>query len=143
MRQLAQVATVSQLRTAIKLEPDPTPTLIHHPNRSGRSPKPLTGSPPAGGSQLPKVDAAKFDAALQSHQDALIAEWKRDHDDDRRSPNRPPLPGAGEAFMRLVEAGWDADAVRRPHGQHTTVVVHLDVNRRAAALHLGPLLVGG
>ena len=29
---------------------------------------------------------------------------------------------------------------RRPHGQHTTVVVHLDVEARAAALHLGPLL---
>ncbi|MDT5005730.1 MAG: hypothetical protein QOJ24_2906, partial [Mycobacterium sp.] len=46
---------------------------------------------------LPKLDAAKFDAALQSHQDALIAEWKRDHDDDRPSPNRPPLPGTGDA----------------------------------------------
>ncbi len=53
---------------------------------------------------------------------------------------RPPLPGTGEAFMRLVEAGWDAEAARRPHGQHTTVVVHLDVKQRAAALHLGPLL---
>ncbi|WP_459975047.1 HNH endonuclease signature motif containing protein, partial [Mycobacterium sp. MUNTM1] len=29
---------------------------------------------------------------------------------------------------------------RRPHGQHTTVVVHVDVEKRAAALHLGPLL---
>lgn len=27
-----------------------------------------------------------------------------------------------------------------PNGQHTTVVVHLDVEQRAAALHLGPLL---
>ena len=42
--------------------------------------------------------------------------------------------------MRLVEAGWDAEAARRPHGQHTTVVVHLDVEERIAALHLGPLL---
>ena len=42
--------------------------------------------------------------------------------------------------MRLVEAGWDAEAARRPHGQHTTVVVHVDVEQRAAALHLGPLL---
>ena len=42
--------------------------------------------------------------------------------------------------MRLVEAGWDAEATRRPHGQHTTVVVHVDVEQRAAALHLGPLL---
>ena len=42
--------------------------------------------------------------------------------------------------MRLVEAGWDAEAARRPHGQHTTVVMHLDVKERVAALHLGPLL---
>ena len=42
--------------------------------------------------------------------------------------------------MRLIEAGWDAEATRRPHGQHTTVVVHIDVEQRAAALHLGPLL---
>ena len=42
--------------------------------------------------------------------------------------------------MRLVEAGWDAEAARRPHGHHTTVVMHLDVKERAAALHLGPLL---
>ena len=42
--------------------------------------------------------------------------------------------------MRLVEAGWDTEAARRPHGQHTTVVMHLDVQQRAAALHLGPLL---
>ncbi len=42
--------------------------------------------------------------------------------------------------MRLVEAGWDDEAARRPHGQHTTVVVHVDVEQRAAALHLGPLL---
>ena len=42
--------------------------------------------------------------------------------------------------MRLVEAGWDAEVARRPHGQHTTVVVHLDVEQRAAQLHLGPLL---
>ncbi|EUA24874.1 hypothetical protein I552_3834 [Mycobacterium xenopi 3993] len=51
-----------------------------------------------------------------------------------------PLPSTIDAFMRLVETGWDADATRRPHGQHTTVVMHVDVERRAAALHLGPLL---
>jgi hypothetical protein len=42
--------------------------------------------------------------------------------------------------MSLVEAGWDADAARRPHGHHTTVVVHVDAQQRTAALHLGPLL---
>ena len=135
---LAEVATVSQLRTAIKLEPRPEPD--PQPERQRSITKTTDGQSTCWRITLPKVDAAKFDAALQSHQDALIAEWKRDHDDDRRAPNRPPLPGAGEAFMRLVETGWDADAVRRPHGQHTTVVVHLDVNQRAASLHLGPLL---
>ncbi len=29
---------------------------------------------------------------------------------------------------------------RRPHGQHTTVVMHLNVQERAAGLRLGPLL---
>ena len=57
-----------------------------------------------------------------------------------RSDHGPPLPTAAEAFMRLVEAGWDAEVARRPHGHHTTVVMHLDVEQRVAALHLGPLL---
>jgi hypothetical protein len=135
---LAEVATVSQLRTAIKLEPRPQPD--PQPEARASITKTTDGQSTTWRITLPKLDAAKFDAALQSHQDALIAEWKRDHDDDRRSPNRPPLPGACEAFMRLVEAGWDADAARRPHGQHTTVVMHLDVKDRVAALHLGPLL---
>ncbi len=42
--------------------------------------------------------------------------------------------------MSLIEAGWDTDVARRPHGQRTTVVVHLDLEARVAALHLGPLL---
>ena len=70
---------------------------------------------------------------------ALIAEWKRAHDNGS-SPSAPPMPGDLDAFLRLVEAGWDAEAARRPHGAHTTVVVHVDVEERAAALHLGPLL---
>jgi Domain of unknown function (DUF222)/HNH endonuclease len=135
---LAEVATVSQLRTAIKLESRPQPDPRSEPQRSIT--KTTDEQFTCWRIKLPHVDAAKFDAALQSHQDALIAEWKRDHDDDRPSQNRPPLPGAGEAFMRLVEAGWDAEAARRPHGQHTTVVVHLDIKERVAVLHLGPLL---
>ena len=39
-----------------------------------------------------------------------------------------------------MEAGWDTEVARRPHGQRTTVVVHVDVEQRIAALHLGPLL---
>ncbi|MDT5003331.1 MAG: hypothetical protein QOJ24_507, partial [Mycobacterium sp.] len=34
----------------------------------------------------------------------------------------------------------DTDVAARPHGQRTTVVVHVDVAARIAALHLGPLL---
>ena len=55
----------------------------------------------------------------------------------------PPFPDTVDALMSLVEAGWDADVARRPHGQHTTVVVHLDLEQRLAALHLGPLLSDG
>ena len=100
---LAEVATVSQLRTAIKLEPRPNP--IRDPNGSGRSPKPVTGNPPRWRITLPKLDAAKFDAALQSHQDALIAEWKRDHDDDgaHRTGRRCPV-------LARRSCGWSRPA---------------------------------
>jgi hypothetical protein len=137
---LAQVATVSQLRTAVKLEPRPQPDPHPEPQRSIT--KTSDGQSTTWKITLPKLDAATFDAALQSHHDALIADWKRDHDtgDDGRSPNRPPLPNTVDGFMALVEAGWDADAARRPHGQRTTAVMHVDVKDRIAALHLGPLL---
>jgi hypothetical protein len=137
--QLASVATVNQLRTALRLEPRPEPEPRPAPERS------ITATSTEQGScyriRLDHHDAAKFDAALASHRDALIAQWKHDYGTGAGDPDqRPPLPNTGDAFMRLVEAGWDADAVRRPHGQHTTVVVHVDVEQRAAALHLGPLL---
>ena len=115
---------------------------IRNPNAQRSITKTSDGQSTTWKITLPKLDAAKFDAALQSHRDALIAEWKRDHDDDRRAPNRPPLPGAGDGFMRLVEAGWDADAARRPHGQHTTVVMHLDVKDRVAVAASGPAAHG-
>ena len=132
------VATVNQLRTAVKLEPRPEPDRPEpQPSITKTSDEEFT----CWRIKLPHVDAAKFDAALASHRDALIAEWKLDHGDgDRASDIAPPLPGTVEAFMRLVETGWDTEVGRRPHGHHTTVVVHVDVEQRAAALHLGPLL---
>ena len=137
--QLAAVASVSQLRTAVKLEPRPEPKPGPQPERS------ITSSSDEHGAcyriRLDHHDAAKFHAALASHRDALFAEWKLDHGTSAGDPDqRPPLPSTGDAFMRLIEAGWDAEAARRPHAQHTTVVVHVDVEQRAAALHLGPLL---
>lgn len=139
--QLASVATVNQLRTAVKLEPrpepDPRPEPCPEPERA------ITTTTTEQGScyriTLGRHDAAKFDAALASHRDALIAQCKHDHGDCQGAAGqRSPLPGTAEAFMRLVEAGWGAEAARRPPGQHTTVVVHLDVEQGAAALHLGP-----
>ena len=134
---LASCATVSQLRTAVKLEPRPEtdPRPDPQPSITRTSDEELS----CWRIKLPHLDAAKFDAALQSHLDALMAEWKHDNG-GRASDQRPPLPNTTDAFMRLVEAGWDAEVARRPHGHHTTVVMHLDVKQRAAALHLGPLL---
>ncbi|MCV7164169.1 DUF222 domain-containing protein, partial [Mycobacterium stomatepiae] len=135
---LASIATVSQLRTAVTLEPHPEPARPRpQASITQTSDEELT----CWRIKLAHPDAATFDAALASHRDALIAEWKHDHDEgDRASEVAAPVPGTLEAFMRLVEAGWDAEVARRPHGQHTTVVVHLDVEKRAAALHVGPLL---
>ncbi|WP_102419012.1 HNH endonuclease signature motif containing protein [Mycobacterium sp. 4858] len=137
--QLAQVATVTQLRTAVKLEPRPDPQTRPHPQPAIT--KTADEEFTCWRIRLPHLDAAKFDAALASHRDALIAEWKHDRDNGQAAAQiAPPVPGTVEAFLRLVETGWDAEAARRPHGQHTTVVVHLDVEQPAAALHLGPLL---
>ena len=136
---LAAVATVSQLRTAVSLEPRPDPDPRPQPQAS------ITKTADEAFScwrvKLAHPEAAKFEAALASHRDALIGEWKADHGEGERAGDQvPPPPGTLEAFLRLVEAGWDAEAARRPHGQHTTVVVHVDVAQRVAALHLGPLL---
>ncbi len=138
--ELAAVATVSQLRTAVKLEPrpDPDPRPERKPSIRKTSDEKFTDYRIT----LPHLEAAKFDAALASHHDALVAQWKRDHDDPgaHASDQRPPMPSTVEGFMGLVEAGWDAEVARRPHGQRTTVVAHLDVEHRVASLHLGPLL---
>ncbi|OPE45726.1 HNH endonuclease signature motif containing protein [Mycolicibacterium diernhoferi] len=144
---LVQVATVTQLRTAVKQEPRPDPDRKPEPKRSFSS---VDGDGYTTYKiRLPKLEAAKFDAAVASHKDALIADWKRDHDagdsDDEQAgaqtcEQAPPFPDTTDAFMSLVEAGWDTDAAARPHGAHTTVVVHLDVEKRVAALHLGAAL---
>jgi hypothetical protein len=146
--QLAASATVTQLRTAVKLEPRPEPDRTAEPERSIT--KIVSATYTTWRIRLPRLEAARFDAALQSERDGQIAAWKHDHGeidhaggDDAEGPSGPTprFPDAVDAFMGVVDAGWDAEAARRPHGQHTTVVVHLDVERpSAAALHLGPLL---
>ena len=49
---LAAVATVNQLRTALKLEPRPNPNPILGPSRSARSPRPPTRRSATTGSNL-------------------------------------------------------------------------------------------
>ncbi|WP_109783687.1 HNH endonuclease signature motif containing protein, partial [Mycolicibacterium conceptionense] len=143
--ELAAVATVTQLRTAIKLEPRPEPDPKPEPQRE------ITKIPGPADEyttwriRLPRLEAAKFEAALQSHHDALVADWKRDHDIDPNtgeptSAQAPPFPNSVDAFMSLIQAGWDTDVAARPHGQRTTVAVHLNLTDRIAALHLGPVL---
>jgi hypothetical protein len=139
--QMAECATVNQLRTAIKLAPRPEPEPKPEPRRSIS--KTSDEQSTTYKVTLPHDEAAIVDAALDSHRDALITAWKRDHtdaDSDSVSAQAPPMPNTVDGFMGLVQAGWDAEVARRPHAQRTTVVVHLDLESRIAALHLGPLL---
>jgi hypothetical protein len=135
--EMAAYSTVNQLRSAIKLEPRPEPEPRPDPPRSIS--KTSDEQSATWRITLPHDEAATFDAALDSHRDALIADWKRDHPDGS-SEHTPPLPNTVDAFMSLIETGWDTDVARRPHAQRATVVVHVDLESRVAALHLGPLL---
>ena len=78
--QLAAVATVSQLRTAVKLEPRPDPDPRPEPRRSITK----TGDEQSTSWRitLPHDEAATFEAALASHREALITEWKHDREND-------------------------------------------------------------
>jgi hypothetical protein len=101
--ELASCATVNQLRTAVNLEPRPEPDPPPQPQPS------ITKTSDEHATSwritLGNLDAAKFDAALASHRDALFAQWKHDRDNGERSSDQaPPLPGTVEAFMRLVQA---------------------------------------
>jgi len=139
--ELVEVATVNQLRTAVKLEP--RPDADPRPDPDPQVAKTRTDAKyTAYRIVLPTVEAAKFDAALATHHDALIADWKRDRDATGQQPSdvSPALPTLVDGFMSVVEASWDAEATRRPHGARTTVVMHVDVKDRVAALHLGPVL---
>ena len=140
--EMAAVATVTQLCKAIKLEPKPEPEPQPEPPPRSIS---KTGDEQSTTYKitLPHDEAAIVDAALDSHRDALITAWKHDHTDAdgrQRAAQAPPMPNTVDGFMSLVVAGWDAEVARRPHAQRTTVVVHVDLESRIAALHLGPLL---
>ncbi|WP_370500687.1 DUF222 domain-containing protein [Mycolicibacterium sp. jd] len=139
---LAESMTVAQLRTAVALEPKPVPEPKPEPGPSMS--KSVKGEYTTYRIRVHNLEAAKVDAALASHREGLIADWKSDRATADANADAdaevPPFPTAKDAFMSLVETGWDAEVARRPHGQHTTVVVHLDVEKSIANLHLGPVL---
>ena len=145
---VAENMTVSQLRTAVAAEPKPVAEPKPDPGPSVT--KTIKGEYTTFRFRVHNLEAAKVDAALASHRNGLIADWKHDRDEadqneggqsetDAGAP-LTPFPTAKDAFMSLVETGWDGDVARRPHGQHTTVIVHLDVEKSIANLHLGPVL---
>jgi len=89
--ELARCATVNQLRTAVKLEPrpEPDPRPEPQPSITKTSDEEFT----CWRIKLPHMDAAKFDAALASHRDALVNEWKLDRENHgRASDNSLPSP---------------------------------------------------
>ncbi|MDZ5085311.1 MULTISPECIES: HNH endonuclease signature motif containing protein [Mycobacteriaceae] len=208
--ELASVATVTQLRKAVSLEPRPDAAPKPQPER-GIS-RTDHGESVTYRITVSKIEAAKVDAALAGKRDGLIADWKRDHDQqpdaatgssadpdaptpdadgghgespadtsdldgvadattdpdaggvggdfsddvsdvfadltdltdgpggDAEGAPRAPMPTTVDAFLELIESGWDGEVARRPHAQHTTVVVHVDAQSKVGALHLGPLL---
>lgn len=89
--------------------------------------------------RLSTLQGATAEAALRSHLDALVNEWKRARENSEGEAG-PPFPTLADAFVRMAEHSLDAEAHLRPHGHRTTVVMHLDVETRLAQLHLGPAL---
>ncbi|MGY4649446.1 hypothetical protein ACVWWN_003242 [Mycobacterium sp. URHB0021] len=105
--EFARVASVSQLRTAVKLEPPPDPDAQPQPQPEPEPESQVSISSTSDETctqyriTLPHLEAAKFDAALRSHREALVAEGKRDHAaGGDASGRRPPLPSTGAAFLR-------------------------------------------
>ena len=154
---LTESATVSQLRIALRAEPRPEPQPEPEPEfESEFDGEPEPQPPPEPERtiskisddthttyriRLPHAEAATVDAALASHLDGLVADWKHHHDTGESvSEQAPPFPSTIDAFMSVIEAGWDTEVARRPHGQRTTAVIHVDADSHVAALHLGPLL---
>jgi hypothetical protein len=143
--QFARYATVTQIRKAVRLEPPPAPKPEPEPEPVAEPEAPRSITTTHGPHSttwhitLPTIEAAEFQAGLQSHQDKLVADWKRAHAENL-TETTPPFPTPVDGFLSLMRAGWDADAAARPHGQRTTVVIHVDVESRLANLHLGPVL---
>ena len=146
--ELAPSATVSQLRKALRAAPKPAPDQNSDHDDPAPDPEPERSVSAFWDDldqwtlsvRLGKLEGAVAEAALRSRLEALVNQWKRDRASAGDDQAGAPMPTLADAFMRLMEHGLDADAHLRPHGQRSTVVVHLDVERHLADLHLGPAL---
>ena len=123
--QLAAVATVTQLRTAIKLEPRPKPDRKPEPERSVTQDRRRRRTPPIGSRCRSWRRRSSTPRWIR-----IVTRWsRRGNATTRRSPismcevfvgarhgenpegpsvQVPPFPNAADAFMSLVEAGWDS-----------------------------------
>ena len=155
LRAAGRVATVNQLRTAVKLEPPPEPEPDPETDDDADEAPPPRPEPPRSFTKTSDEQSTTYRITTAARRGRELrcrrglAPRRADHRLETRprpdaatrvSVQAPPFPTTVDAFMSLVEAGWDAEVARRPHGQHTTVVVHVDLESRVAALHLGPLL---
>ena len=118
--------------TAVKLEPRPDPD--PWPNKRARSPRPPPRCPPAH-HRLPHEAALFDDPEIQRRTDRRLEGRPRHRWHQASGRRRCPPPSTW--FLRPHRSRLG----RRPPpyaGAHTTVVVHLDIERHAA-LHLGLL----
>lgn len=142
---LVPAMTVTQIRKALRSAPKP-PDAPARPEPPERQVHTWWDDDDCWNAsvRLSKTDGTTAEAALQSHRDALVNEWKAAHANRTGRGGDdvavPPFPTLADAFVRLLEHGWDADATARPHGHRTTVVLHVDVESKVAELHLGPAL---
>ena len=118
------------------------PNLSLGPNRSGRSPRPATSTAPA-------VTGSRFrlwrrpssmrrwrliEMRCSPNGSAITTRMSKPQISGRRCP-----PRVRRLCVWLMRGGTPRRPAART-GSSTTVVVHLDVKERVAALHLGPLL---
>ena len=116
-----------QARTTARSRPRPEPRLDG--TKTSRT------ASPTGGSNFPHL-GRKFDAALASHQDALIAEWKEDRaDPDGASGQVPPFPGTVDAFCAWSDLVGCRGHPHRPMGGTAPWWSMSTSSSVAAALH--------
>jgi hypothetical protein len=95
--QFARYATVTQIRKAVRLEPPPAPKPKPEPEPAPEPEAPRSITTTHGPHSttwhitLPTIEAAEFQAGLQSHQDKLVADWKRAHAENL-TETTPPFP---------------------------------------------------